>query len=646
MTKTKSNARRAKETRSVSADVPLLIAELHRLLDNGFRRCRALAEKMQNEIELQYHDQLELLYIGQNNLKPILRPLVNEFYKVMTRTIFEGLRLLQPEDFKGGKKVNFYFLPGYHSHLINKRIFYQEEANGPSGSSYKSFGLGLTGGAKGEPEEYHDCRHARWYHYATTPPRPRKDFLPASPYHWFAYQQPRIEEADPHNLVASLTFSMDASAAEDKNFPEHKVLNLAETGESSLEWGTQVAEMLNEMQYVSHPDWKFPDRGDRKQASDPHYDENDELRLRRIRCLLISLWMHSVFESKPPDWWDELNEELGKQQLESMSEAIGEALNDEIASNWADQRHGPGFRTWTMINLHPLIAPPPTPLFGPKDHAARLEEASAVYRQTIGWATMFCSCSLGIPFISAVRQWIRTVYSMLRSAEVTVLLKNREPHVRAAQMVRLFSHDSYRFMEESVGTVLRQAEDCSPKAVAYRKHVIQALRVLNTFTFTVSNALPHQEKLAEQRSEFLKALNVGEKRLVDCLYSAANDIQRYRRRRSGTPAIVTFPKHPTSKREASSVTHMYCLLLVGELIRNYCRYGPAGYKAELSANIIGGELCIELTARAETRPAGEDFAILDNLLGTLGIGDAKIEDHGNQIFRWRVTVRLKEPEST
>jgi len=640
MAPTRRKARRSKSAQTVLAEAPHLVAELHRVLDSGFRRCRGLAERMQKDTELHYHDQLELLYIGHNNLKPILRPLVNEFYEVMTRTIFEVLRLLQPEDFKNGKRVNFYFLPGYHSHLINKRIFYQQEASGPKGTSYKSFGVGLTGGAKGKPKEYHDCRHARWYHYATTPPRPKKDFLPASPYHWFAYQQPRIRRGDPHDLIASLTFSTDASAEEDANFPEHKVLNLAESGESSLEWGTQVAKTLNEMEHVSDPDWQFPDRGDRKQASDPDYDQEREIRFRRIRCLLISLWMHSVFARKPPDWWNELESELDRLQLESMSEAIAEALKDEIASNWADRRHGPGFKTWTMINLHPLIAPPPTPLFGHVDHAARLQEASAVYRQTIGWATMFCSASLQIPFISVVRQWIRTVYSMLRSTEVTVLLKNREPHVRAAQMVRLFSHDSYRFMEESVNTVLRQVADCTAERVAYRKHVIQALRVLNTFTYTVSNAFPHREKLDEQREEFLKALNVGEKRLLGCLYRAADDIQKYRRSRKRRPAIVTFPMRSPAKLEASSVTYVYCLLLVGELIRNYCRYGPSGQEAELLATITGGELRIELTARADKRPAGENFAILDNLLGTLRVGEAKLDEQNDKNFRWRVTVQL------
>jgi len=644
MTSNNNKVRRGTSAQPVSVgDAPYLIAELHLILDNGFRRCRALAERMQLKLEQDYRSQLELLYIDPNSLKPVLRPTINSLYKIMTQTIFDVLRLLQPEDFN--KKVNFYLLPGYHSHLINKRIFYQKKAGGPSKrTSYKSFGLGLTGGATGDPEEYYDCCHARWYHYATTPPPPNKDFLPASPYHWFAYQQPRITRRDLHNLVASLTFSRNNLCSEDSRFPEHKVLNL---GEHSIDWGGDVAETLNGMKFVSRPKWKFPDRGDRKEVLDPKYDPKREVQLRYVRCLLISLWMHSVFENEEPEWLDLLKSELSQLELTSMLNAVELALDDRVACDWGDeQSKRPRFRTWTMINLHPLIAPPPTPLYGPSNHASRFQESSDVYRQTIGWATMFCSAPLGIPFISVVRQWIRTVYSMLRSAEVTVLLKNREPHARAAQMVRLFSHDSYRFMEESVGTVLRGVGNCSKQQTDYRKHIIQALRLLNTFNYTVSSALPHPEKLVEQREIFVKALNVGEKRLLGCIYRAADDIQKHRvRARTGTPAIVIIPKQPTiSKQEASGITYVYCLLLVGELVRNYCRHGPPGHMARLSAGITDGELCIELVGRADNRPAGENFAILDNLLGALRVGEAKIEEQDEKQYRWRVTVQLQQKE--
>ena len=336
----------------------MLVAELQRTLDKGFRLCRALGEDMQKRIEADSSGRLELLYIGYESLKPTIRPLVNDFYKTMTRTLFEVLRLLQPDDFAGDNRVNFYFLPGYHSHLINKRIFYQE-SDGPDGNSYKSFGVGLCGGADGTAEEYHDCCHARWYHYATTPPRNQNKFLPASPYHWFAYQQPRVTADDPHDLVASLTFSTDPSVEPDDNFPEHMILNLATPAGSSSEWGTKVADMLNAMPHRTHPHWVFPDRGDREQVKDLSYDAECDERLRRIRCLLISLWMHSVFESRPPDWWRQLNEELERQSLTSVSESIAQALADEVACDWGDRNSGrPGFTNWTTINLHPLSPRP------------------------------------------------------------------------------------------------------------------------------------------------------------------------------------------------------------------------------------------------------------------------------------------------
>jgi hypothetical protein len=635
---------------------PLLVAKLQRIQDEGFRRCRALSERMQQGIERNYPDQLELLYIGHDSLKPIIRPWVNKFYKTMTRTIFEILRLLQPEDFANGNKVNFYFLPGYHSHLINKRIFYQEESDGPSGKSYKSFGIGLYGGATGSLEEYHDCCHARWYHYATTPPRPQhditqsppqKDFLPPSPYHWFAYQQPRITADDTHNLVASLTFSTVKSIAEDENFPEHKILNLVEKNESSLEWGTKVADMLNNMPHRSYPMWKFPDRGDRKHASDPDYDEQYEEKLRQIRCQLISLWMHSVFKSEPPDWWDQLNDELRKQQLTSMSDAIAQALDDKVACDWGDKHSKrKGFRTWTTVNLHPLIAPPPTPLFGQRDHAVRLYEASATSRQTIGWATMFCSVPLGIPFISVVRQWIRTVYSMLRSTEVTVLLRNREPHVRAAQMARHLSHDSHKFMDETVNTVLRQISDSDAAKTAYRTHIIHTLRALTTFMYMICNAVPHPDKVKAERSKLLASLNMESSRLVSIIYKVAADVQFYRTgTRHGPNATIAIPAQPSHDgQKIPDTTYAYCILLIGEMVRNYCNHGPAGKEAKLSATVEDGQLDIVLEGQAENRPVGENFAILDNLLETLKLGKAKVEEK-DDTYRWRVSVKLSGEES-
>jgi hypothetical protein len=625
---------------------PLLVAELQQILDRGFRECRALAEEMQQVLERDYPDQLELLYIGQDNLKPIIRDWVNKFYGTMTRTIFDVLRLLQPENFTDGRTVNFYFLPGYHSYLISKRIFYQEGPGGPDGKTYKSFGVGLCGGAQGRPEEYHDCSHARWYHYATTPPRPQRDFLPASPYHWFAYQQPRLSEGDRHDLVPSITFTTIESATEDEQFPEHKLLNLSGLANNTQEWGAKVAGMLNDMPYKQHPTWEFPDRGDREQVMDPDYDAQREEELRDIRRLLISLWMHSVFKSEPPDWWDVLNAELSRLNLTSMADAIEQALGDGVACDWGDKDSGrPGYRTWTTINLHPLIAPPPVPLFGPHHRAVRSQEASATYRQTIGWATMFCSAPLGFPFISVVRQWIRTVYSMLRSTEVTVLLANRAPHARAAQMARSLSHESHRFMEETVNTVLRRISVSDPATAAYREHVIHTLRAMINFMFMICNAVPHPGKIATERDKLLKSLNDEGEHLVATIYRVADDVQRHRTgTRHGPNATVAIPPRPgTEKRATSNEAYAYCVLLVGEVVRNYCNHGPKGAMAKLTAVVKDSRLDVVLEGPVVRRAASENFAILDNLLETLKLGEAKVEEDDGA-HRWRVTVRLSGEE--
>jgi hypothetical protein len=599
---------------------------------------------MQGDLEERFGSRLELHKNQRAELEDILLPWARPFYETIAKTLFEVLRLIQPEHFEGGDKVNFYFLPGYHSHLIDKRIFYRCEPPELAGLPYRDFGVGLCGDSRTALdvlELYHDCSQIRWYYRATMPPYGESEFRPGSPYHWYINQQPRISD-EPHHMVASFTFSTIESISEDREFPEHKVLNLAELKGNSKEWGTKVAEKLNSTPKLRDPGWEFPDRRDR--ASDSRFDPKRERDLRRVRCMLISLWMHSVFNSEEPDWWDDLIQEIDKHQLTGTRTAISEGREDNVACEWGDRSCGrPGFTTWTTICLHNLVAPPPVPWIGPRDHLGHMKEtAAAVYKHNIGWATILCSAPLSISFISVARQWIRTVYGTLRNAEVSVLLRNRESLERAAQMVRALTHDTHKFMQESVDTVLREIEDSSLEVVAYRRFVLLALRAQTYFTNAAVNAIPDPMKQHRLRGEFVEFLLKDPKHLTGALYRVALDVQKYRTRTHR--ARVEVPEHlAIPLPDIPFDTYASCLLLVGEIVRNYCDHGPPNEVARLAVIHDNGRLEIILEGRGEAHSVGVNFALLHNVLETLRLGRAEFRKTGENCF-WSIIIYLIDQE--
>src|SRR5690349_19978276 len=114
------------------------------------------------------------------------------------------------------------------------------------------------------------------------------------------------------------------------------------------------------MPHRNYPNWRFPDRQDLGGFGNEQVES-----LRKIRCLLISLWMHSVFEVNEPTWWDELYDELEKRKLHLLKATIEKAQRDRVATDWGDKLHKRSqFKVWTTIALHKLVAPPPDKIEG------------------------------------------------------------------------------------------------------------------------------------------------------------------------------------------------------------------------------------------------------------------------------------------
>ena len=611
-----------------------------RELDLGFQECLARAKNMHEEIKESFRGRLELLSQNEEELASVISPWINDLYQTMTGTMFRVLAIMQPDDFDPNG-VNLYFLPGYHSCLTRRRIFYQDHPSGSGRAMFQNLGVGLIGNpltSPGEIVEYHDCCHARWYHYATTPPLPQRDFLPASPYHWFAYQQPR-SSVNPHDLIASLTFSTVRQDRGLEQSPEHIGLYLKSPGHS-MDWGKQVAQVLNNMPYKGRPDWIFPDRDDRKSDK---YDRVRETGLREVRCLLISLWMHSVFEAQKPLWWGTLMDELLKHKLTSVRNSLLLAESDVVANDWGDQSLGrPQFNTWTTVSMHPLVAPPPVPVLGPREAALRAYEASNTYLQTIGWATMLSSVPLGLPFLSVVRPWIRMIYGMLRSAEVNVLLQDRLPLQRAAQSARILSHDMHKFMQEPIMTLIKKVDQNTTDAIDYRRYILLSLKTQSTFAYAVCNAAPYPHKVKELRDEILESITSVGENFEACLYKVANEVQHFRAGKHG--ARVETADVPEADLIIPVDTYVTCHLFVGEIVRNHCRHGSEQEVASLSVSREPGGFEILLEANGYRQP-GQTFGLLDNALETLMLGSAEFEREHNK-SRWIIKINIPVQEES
>ncbi|HEU4837762.1 MAG TPA: hypothetical protein VFS90_25245 [Pyrinomonadaceae bacterium] len=610
----------------------LAIVEFQRVLDEGFRVCLDTASTMHEQLRSTNNPNSEKLYSDVQELRKFVAPWVNKLYETMARTLFEVLAIMQPEDFESGD-VNFYFLPGYHSCLTDRRLFYRS-------TTLQNVGIGLSGNPRKAPrsvETYHDCCQAQWYTFATTPPEER-DFRPGSPYFWYAYQQPTCSE-NTSDLIASFTFSRVAQDLDIENLPEHKTVLLDVTG--SDKWGDQVAELLNGITYKKHPEWVFPDRYDRRK--DSRYDAKRERELRRARCLLISLWMHSVFENARPQWWQILMDELQKQSLTSVTASLLAADADPVASNWGDEGSNRAqFTTWTTVSMHRLAAPPPVPLVEARESTDNAFLDSDTYLQTVGWATMLSSVPLRLPFISVVRPWIRMIYGMLRSAEVHVLLKDRLPLHQAEQAVRIMSHDMYKLIEESVKTLITEVEATEKEKVDYRRFVLHLLKAQGELAYAFCNAATDPVKAAALRYEILNSLQVMGDKLITCLHQVATEVQEFRMEDNNSRFVPVLPKEDWLE-DMPFETHVSCLFLVGEIIRNHCQHGN-GTVANLFFRPEGSCLAIVLEVPYKCKP-GHSYGLLKNALETLRLGSAKFNSADDQ-SRWTITINISEVETS
>ena len=208
--------------------------------------------------------------------------------------------------------------------------------------------------------------------------------------------------------------------------------------------------------------------------------------------------------------------------------AVAGWADNAVASDWGDgSTQRPPFTALSTICFHPLIAPSPAPIVGPMELARAGRRRSTADERNIGWATLLCSKPLGLPFVSMVRDWMDKIYGILRNTEVSLVLRQREPLERAAQMVTILAHEMHTFVRQRLEPMLIFIRDDSPEAVERRIFDLICLQELIDLTYGLTSVAPQPAKIAEYKAKFVNSLSIDRQVLRDILLQAALDVQSY-----------------------------------------------------------------------------------------------------------------------
>lgn len=608
------------------------IARIQRILDRGFQKCFEDAEAMISAFSSQ--DPGDIDFDSQ------IRETTKKLYEHMLEAMFRVLPLVQPDDCPKGKEVNLYFWPGFKSYFTNRRSFYPY---GAPGKRPEDVGIGRSADPNLDPQDWNDhysiCSHARWYGYATTRPK-EMNYFPGSLYRWFNDQIPRVTD-NRHDLIQSLAVTVDPQFTQDEDIA-FQVLQLdpTEMAFRSVEWGPQLANRVNTMApYVADPNYKFPDRKDRSGMQDV---DNDE-RYRPVRCMLLALWMHACFASEAPAWLLDLERELAAANLTGVLEQLKASRSDPYAMDWGDRTIGrPQFTTWTTISLHWMLTPPPADLLGVRQSGA---DKKGVVRQMIGSATFTSSVPLRKDFIALVRPWIRSIYGMMRNAEISTHLRQQ----RAEQLMRAgtwLSHELTKLLKTCYPNVRKQMKSADPACIADRQAAWDLITQFADITnlWAKANTLRDPASRDALRERFLQPLhelrNAG--RLQPSLRSVAAAFYE-----SSQHEALSIPEleEPGEAPELTNGQRSVCFLLVSEMIGNFCRH-ERNQSAAWSVEVGEDRLMITLVAGTSLRerPSSWTFAYIDEFLNNTELGSAKVRLVDKKLT-WLVSVNLGTKEA-
>ena len=312
------------------------------ILERGFQNCLEHTLRLQEKVEDSLHSSAAFKSLSKPDIVVELGSLCSEVYKIIGQTLFRLIPMFQDVQGQPGV-INFYFWPGYHSYLANRRIFIHERVDGEEWN----FGVGICGNPEASnPEYYKDSSQARWYQYLVGP-RNRSHITPGDVHRWLLMQEPRSND-EPQKSLTVTTANLISDSS---------VLSLYAHLNSTEFWGHLFSNAVNEMGVTKDRSWTFPD-------SEPGVNDRDIAR-RQACSKMTSVWLHAVFLNRAPAWLDSFVQELaGNKETEEAAQALKRGSADAVASNWGDaSQDRPQLKDWTYLSLYAWPAPGLPPNF-------------------------------------------------------------------------------------------------------------------------------------------------------------------------------------------------------------------------------------------------------------------------------------------
>jgi hypothetical protein len=612
------------------------LLDVQELLEQGFQEGYTICEKLPRLL----HDRVASAAPGEIDpagVKVLLARVLNELYIAMARNLFAVLCRLETE--RGGSKpINFYFWPGYASVFLNRRVYYKAEEIAGMDPRFRDVGVGLFGSKLENSERYHYSSQSRYYHYAWKQPPDLADYTPGSVYVWFRDQRPRIFGSDGHeqDLIASFTVTtspdlaeQDLSALDERRgsdgfLSRYQFLRIY-TGpgdERPTSWGQAVADKLNgEMRrHVTDPSLEFP------------FSEGSNRPGKKSAALsLLSLWLHSAFSEEPPAWMSDLEKELDAEGFQKVREQLRQAASDDVAQKgWDAGKRRTRFVDWTTISLHPMLSPA---ALTNKEYYERSKTTNYQEQRALGSSVFLSSCVLGKEFISLVRPWMRSLYGMVRNAEMLVLSHNEMVQTsRSLAMIAgpWFAHEMNALLNKN--TLMRaQLGKCDEQSVALRRIILNTAQSVSSLAYSATAAVlqPNAESFNELKEKFqepLRSLAAGPG-LKDALMAVARTVYhdvRLNRNPAENGIIPSLSEKHSDIRDLRNHDIGVCFLLVNEVISNHVRHSERETAAEFSITETGPHVTILLEADVsnETLPKSKTLTYLDELLKAFSLGGA------------------------
>jgi hypothetical protein len=594
------------------------------LLEQKFQECLDLVGGLQEQVKDSLPGESGFQTPWRDYVLNRFREFCPKLYRLIGDTLFQLLQLLQPGDCQREERINFYYWPGYHSYLADRRIFIRKER--------WNVGVGICGVPDGSDIEYYDdCSQARWYHYLI-PPLNRSGITPIDVHRWLRKERPRCP-TDPHKLISSLTVTTRWPDPDEQGlFQEHRVLPLTADAQGTETWGRQFDGFINLLGGETKPDREL-NGGRSERDEEQAQSRGSRVDTVAVQSKLHSVWLHTAFCQSEPPWLKEFIEELlPEQRTRPAAAALRNGLADEVAKDWGDASlDRPRFSSWSYLSLHAWLAPSLAPIFDAPSSVAqtgRKTEASS----TVGSAEFLSSVPLRPLYYGYVRPWLSSVYGALRNAEISILLHRQQRDFRTAVLPGpYFAHELKKLIDEGSASLLRDADKTDREAVRTRQFVLYSLCTLSNLAYAFTNAVLSRDLKAIEREkkEFLEPLRAlhANGQLLAVLQHVAEQV--YESVWHEQCARVVFPKCRGDRHKMlPELQHRSCFLLVAEMIRSYCEY-EKDCEAVWNATVENDSLVISLTGptRAQRNPASMTDARLHVFLKALDIGEASVAWH-------------------